>query len=118
ADATALNLMLNNLLDNAIRYSNDRRHVTIACRAQKNAVTLEVTDQGVGIPAEDLQRVTRKFWRGPTSHAGGSGLGLAIVDRIVADHGGTLEIRSDVGAGTSVFVTLPVAAVSAAGLQS
>jgi two-component system phosphate regulon sensor histidine kinase PhoR len=114
ADPTALNLMLNNLLDNAIRYSKDRRHVTIAGRAQKNGVTLEVTDKGVGIPEEDLQRVTRKFWRGHVSHAGGSGLGLAIVDRIVADHGGKLEIHSGVGVGTTVLVTLPVAAVTAA----
>lgn len=108
-DPVALNLMLNNLLDNAIRYSKDRRHVTIAGRAQKHGVTLEVTDQGVGIPPEDLARVTRKFWRGQASQPGGSGLGLAIVDRIVADHGGTLDIRSTVGAGTMVSVTLPAA---------
>jgi len=107
ADPTALNLMLNNLIDNAIRYAKERHHLTIAARAQPGSVTLEVTDQGVGIPAEDIERVTRKFWRGPESHAGGSGLGLAIVDRIVADHGGKLEIRSSVGVGTSVIVTLP-----------
>src|SRR6185436_1160591 len=52
ADPTALNLMLNNLLDNAIRYSRERHHLTIAGRAQPGAVTLEVTDQGAGIPAE------------------------------------------------------------------
>jgi two-component system phosphate regulon sensor histidine kinase PhoR len=111
ADPTALNLMLNNLIDNAIRYSKERRHLTIAGRAQNGTVTLEVTDKGVGIPEEDLQRVTRKFWRGAESHAGGSGLGLAIVDRIVTDHGGRLEIRSRVGEGTSVIVTLPTASV-------
>jgi two-component system, OmpR family, phosphate regulon sensor histidine kinase PhoR len=107
ADPTALNLMLNNLIDNAIRYSKERHHLTITGRAQPGSVTLEVTDQGVGIPAEDIDRVTRKFWRGQESHTGGSGLGLAIVDRIVADHGGTLDIRSTVGVGTSVIVTLP-----------
>jgi signal transduction histidine kinase len=111
ADPTALNLMLNNLLDNTIRYSKERHHLTIAGRAQNSTVTLEVTDKGVGIPEEDLPRVTRKFWRGPESHAGGSGLGLAIVDRIVTDHGGKLEIRSRVGQGTSVIVTLPAASV-------
>ena len=111
ADPTALNLMLNNLLDNTIRYSKERHHLTIAGRAQNSTVTLEVTDKGVGIPEEDLQRVTRKFWRGPESHAGGSGLGLAIVDRIVTDHGGKLEIRSRVGQGTSVIVTLPAASM-------
>src|SRR4029078_5211268 len=100
ADPTALNLMLNNLLDNAIRYSKERRTLAITGRAAGEMVTLEVTDQGAGISAEDLPWVTRKFWRGPDSHKGGSGLGLAIVDRIVTDHGRTLEIRRGVGAGT------------------
>lgn len=106
-DPTALNLLLNNLIDNAIRYSKTRRHLTIAGRTRSGSVTLEVTDKGVGIPAEDIDRVTRKFWRGQEAVSGGSGLGLAIVDRIVADHGGKLEIRSTVGEGTSVIVTLP-----------
>jgi signal transduction histidine kinase len=108
-DPTALNLMLNNLIDNAIRYSKDRRHITIAGRAQQDTVSLEVADRGVGIPPEDLQRVTRKFWRGTHAHSGGSGLGLAIVDRIVNDHGGKLDIHSTVGEGTSVMVTLQAA---------
>src|SRR5262249_24467882 len=111
ADPTALNLMLNNLIDNAVRYSRERHHLKIVGRAQNGSVTLEVIDKGIGIPQEDLQRVTRKFWRAPESHAGGSGLGLAIVDRIVADHGGKLEIRSTVGEGTSVIVTLPAVKV-------
>lgn len=106
-DPTALNLMLNNLLDNAIRYSKGSRHLTIAGRATDGRVTLEVTDKGIGIPADELERVTRKFWRGRGSPSGGSGLGLAIVERIVNDHRGTLDIRSTVGAGTSVVVTLP-----------
>ena len=101
--------MLNNLIDNAIRYSKTRHHLTIAGRTRNGSVTLEVTDKGGGIPAEDIERATRKFWRGQESASGGSGLGLAIVDRIVADHGGKLEIRSTVGEGTSVIVTLPAA---------
>ncbi len=107
ADPTALSLMLNNLLDNAIRYSKERRHLAITARAASHMVILEVADQGVGIPEENLESVTRKFWRGPESHKGGSGLGLAIVDRIVADHGGKLDIRSKVGVGTTVIVSLP-----------
>ena len=106
-DPTALNLMLNNLIDNAIRYSKTRHHLSVAGRTRNGSVALEVTDKGVGIPAEDIDRVTRKFWRGQEAASGGSGLGLAIVDRIVADHGGKLEIRSTVGEGTSVTVTLP-----------
>ncbi len=108
ADPTALDLMLNNLLDNAIRYSRERRHVTVAARRSGESVVLSVTDQGVGIPASEIGSVTRKFFRGRHAVAGGSGLGLAIVDRIVSDHGGVLEITSVAGAGTTVAVTLPV----------
>ena len=64
---------------------------------------------GVGIRADELDRVTRKFFRGRDSVSGGSGLGLAIVDRIVNDHGGTMGIRSTEGQGTTVSVTIPAA---------
>jgi two-component system phosphate regulon sensor histidine kinase PhoR len=73
-------------------------------------VVLEVSDQGIGIPESELGRVTRKFFRGRHAIAGGSGLGLAIVDCIVTDHSGALEIKSRVGVGTTVVVTLPVLA--------
>ena len=110
ADPTALGLMLNNLVDNAIRYSRGTRWLQIAAHRENGAVVLEVSDRGMGIPEDEIERVTRKFFRGSQSNAGGSGLGLAIVDRIVADHSGTLAIRSIVGQGTTVAVTLPVAA--------
>jgi signal transduction histidine kinase len=109
ADPNALGLLLNNLVDNAIRYSRDRRSIAIAARQHGHAVTLDVADQGIGIPSDELERVTRKFFRGRGSVSGGSGLGLAIVDRIVSDHGGTLDIRSDEGHGTTVSVTIPAA---------
>lgn len=109
ADATALNLMLNNLVDNAIRYSTVVRSLHIGAATAGNMVTLTVSDKGVGIPSEDIPRVTRKFSRGRNSTAGGSGLGLAIVDRIVQDHGGSMRIDSKVGAGTSVAISLPIA---------
>ena len=109
ADPKALGLLLNNLIDNAIRYSNDARHLAIGAHASAGTVTLEVSDHGVGIPDDEVDRVTRKFFRGRSSVSGGSGLGLAIVDRIVSDHGGTLQIRSREGQGTTVSVTMPAA---------
>ncbi len=109
ADANALGLLLNNLIDNAIRYSKEIRELTIAASANDGAVTLEVSDRGVGIPADQLENVTRKFFRGRGAVSGGSGLGLAIVDRIVSDHDGTLAIRSQEGQGTTVSVTMPAA---------
>jgi two-component system phosphate regulon sensor histidine kinase PhoR len=107
ADPHALGLLLNNLLDNAIRYSSEVKALTISARAQSGNVTLDVSDRGIGIPADELERVTRKFVRGRTSVGGGSGLGLAIVERIVIDHGGKLGIQSTVGKGTTVSVTIP-----------
>ena len=112
ADAAALGLMLNNLIDNAIRYAGDGRHIAISATAHRQSVTLVVRDTGVGIPDEDLARVTHRFFRGRRLSVEGSGLGLTIVDRIVRDHGGRLFIRSTVGTGTTVSVTLPTAATA------
>ncbi|MFN7983204.1 MAG: HAMP domain-containing sensor histidine kinase [Vicinamibacterales bacterium] len=109
ADANALGLLLNNLIDNAVRYSKDVRELWLTGRAHDGAVTIEVRDRGVGIPADELDNVTRKFFRGRGAVSGGSGLGLAIVDRIVSDHDGTLAIRSQEGQGTTVSVTMPAA---------
>jgi two-component system phosphate regulon sensor histidine kinase PhoR len=109
ADATALSLLLNNLVDNAIRYSPERRQLRISAVATPRTVALTVADKGQGIPADEIPRVTRRFTRGRGSAGGGSGLGLAIVDRIVQDHGGQLRIDSVVGEGTAVTISLPVA---------
>lgn len=108
-DPNALSLLLNNLIDNAIRYSKDSRWLGIAARASGTSVTLEVSDHGMGIPPDELPRVTRKFFRGRGAGSGGSGLGLAIVDRIVTDHRGTMQIQSIEGQGTTVSVTIPAA---------
>jgi signal transduction histidine kinase len=107
ADPNALGLLFNNLIDNAIRYSREVKSLSISAHARAGSVTVDVTDRGMGIPPDELQRVTRKFFRGRGTVAGGSGLGLAIVDRIVADHGGSMAIRSSEGQGTTVSVTIP-----------
>jgi two-component system phosphate regulon sensor histidine kinase PhoR len=109
ADPNALGLLLNNLIDNAIRYSASSRVLSIRALHAGTGVTIEVSDAGVGIPAEELPRVMRKFVRGRNSVSGGSGLGLAIVDRIVSDHHGTMGIASVEGQGTTVSVTIPAA---------
>jgi signal transduction histidine kinase len=109
ADPTAVALLLSNVVDNAIRHAKGERRLRIAARRDNGSVTLQVSDRGVGIPRDELARVTRKFFRGRGADFGGSGLGLAIVERIVADHAGSLRIDSEVGRGTTVAVTLPAA---------
>jgi signal transduction histidine kinase len=108
-DRTAILLLLDNLIDNAIRYSPTERWLQIRAGTDPSGVTLEVSDHGMGITHAELPHVTRKFFRGRRSASGGSGLGLAIATRIVRDHGGTIRIESEVGAGTIVRVTLRVA---------
>jgi signal transduction histidine kinase len=107
ADRPSILLALGNLLDNAIRYSGPVRRLTVSAHVSGDAVVIEATDAGAGIPAHEIPHVTRKFFRGKGAVSGGSGLGLSITHRIVSDHGGTLAIRSVVGAGTTVGIALP-----------
>ena len=114
ADRAAMELLLGNLIDNAIRHSGDVKALRFAVEVREDGVCIQLSDQGLGIPPEDLGRVTQKFVRGRNAGAGGSGLGLAIVNRIVSDHGGTFTIDSSLGRGTTVSVIVPAAAGSMA----
>jgi signal transduction histidine kinase len=107
ADRTALCLAIDNLIDNAIRHSgNDRRWIGISARAEQSRVRIDVRDRGVGIPADEIEHVQRRFVRGRHAVAGGNGLGLAIVRRIVADHGGTFQLESVLNGGTTASLSL------------
>ena len=106
ADRTAICLALDNVVDNAIRYSKKEREVTISASLVDHSVQVDVTDRGVGIPAEEIGHVTRRFFRGKSAGINGSGLGLALAHRIVTDHGGSLTIRSALSQGTTVSVRL------------
>jgi signal transduction histidine kinase len=108
ADRTAMRLVLDNVIDNAIRYSGDSRVLDVTAAPAAGAVAIAISDRGVGIPPDELEKVLRRFVRGRQAASNGSGLGLAIARRIVRDHGGTLAIRSAVGAGTTVRIDLPL----------
>jgi signal transduction histidine kinase len=110
ADRLALRLLLDNLIDNAIRYSTTNRRITVSAAVEQSMVVLSVRDQGVGIKDDEVDQVTRRFFRGTGATTGGNGLGLAIVQRIVRDHDGVLNIESIEGAGTTVRVSLPLVA--------
>jgi len=109
ADRIAIGQVLENILDNAIRYSNGRRHLTISASAAKTQVSLRIADRGQGIPADELPHVFEKFYRGHGVSSGGSGLGLAIAQRIMKDHHGEIKLESVQGAGTLAEVVLPLA---------
>lgn len=109
ADRTALVLALDNLIDNAIRYSDAARDILLQATAGQRDVEFAVIDHGHGIPAEDLARVQRRFVRGRSANGHGSGLGLAIVSRIAHDHGGAFRIESTANVGTTAVLSIPQA---------
>jgi two-component system phosphate regulon sensor histidine kinase PhoR len=109
-DPSAIALMLDNLVDNAIRHSRAEHVLEIRARAESDTLILEVADRGGGIPPDEIARVTRRFYRGRHAGQGGTGLGLAIAARIAADHGGALTVSSEPGVGTTVRVRLPAMA--------
>ncbi len=100
-----------NLIDNAITYTPRGGSITVACGRRGDTAFVEVTDTGVGIPPEDRDRVTERFFRGEQSRGSGSGLGLAIVADVARLHNASLTITSGVeGIGTTVrleFRALP-----------
>jgi signal transduction histidine kinase len=108
-DRVALRLLFGNLLDNATKYSGEGKVVHLSAERRDRFVSIAVIDHGIGIPADEVSRVTQKFARGRNAPGGGTGLGLAIAGRIARDHGGTLSIESAVSVGTTVRVSLPAA---------
>jgi len=108
-DRPAMIQALDNIVDNAIKYSTTEKHVAVSARATAKSLTLTVRDRGTGIASKDLARVFERFYRGGNVTVSGSGLGLPIAKRIVESHGGRIDVRSAVGTGTEVDVTLPIA---------
>ncbi|WP_294497014.1 HAMP domain-containing sensor histidine kinase [uncultured Gemmiger sp.] len=107
ADPARLRQVFVNILDNAIKYSRPGGSVTLLLSRTASTVTAAVRDEGKGIAPEDLDKVRLKFFKGKNA-VRGSGIGLAVVDEIVTALGGTLDIQSTLGEGTTVSVTLPV----------
>jgi two-component system sensor histidine kinase QseC len=107
-DRQKLASLVGNLLDNAARYAPDGSAIDVVLREERGAVTLEVGDEGPGIPEELRARVFESYFRIPGATGGGSGLGLAIVREVARAHGARLEIREGRGGkGTAVVVRFP-----------
>lgn len=100
-----------NLCDNAIKYNHKGGSVSVIVRKNDNSAVLTVRDTGIGIPAEDQNRVFERFYRVDKSHSkevGGTGLGLSIVKHSARIHGARISLESSVGEGTTVTVKFPV----------
>lgn len=109
-DATRLEQVINNLLDNALRYTPAGGQVELSAAASPEAVAFTVRDTGPGIPPEDQPRIFERFYRADRARAndGGSGLGLAIVREIVEAHQGRIHVDSVLSRGTALTVILPL----------
>ncbi|HEU0044455.1 ATP-binding protein [Sphingomonas sp.] len=109
-DRAQLSQVMHNLVSNAMKYGREGTPVEIALRRTGAGVRFAISDQGEGIPAKHIPRLTQRFYRVDTGRSrslGGTGLGLAIVKHIVERHRGRLQITSEVGIGTTVAVVLP-----------
>ena len=98
-----------NIIDNAIKYSDKGGIVTVEASASDNLIKVAVSDTGCGISSADLPRIKTKFFKANHTRRG-SGIGLAVADEIITMHNGRLDIYSEQNIGTTVTVTLPVAA--------
>jgi signal transduction histidine kinase len=117
ADAEAVTRCLMNLLDNAVKYSKDRRLIEVTARVRppgtdgdRGEARLAVTDHGVGLAAHDRDRIFEKFFRveqGLVHDVKGSGLGLSLVRQIAEAHGGHVEVESSPGQGSTFTLVLP-----------
>jgi signal transduction histidine kinase len=112
ADPILLRRVLDNLLDNARKYSEDSKPITLRAAAADAELRIEVADEGIGMSASDLRQLFTPFFRTDRSRArgtGGVGLGLALARRIVDAHGGSLTAASEPGRGSTFTVKLPLA---------
>ena len=109
-DARRLGQILDNLLSNALRYTDAGGRVSVDVGSRNGDAVLEVADTGIGIPPDDLPYLFERFWRGEPSRArrtGGAGIGLAIVRELVKAHDGRIDVESKPGEGSRFRVTLP-----------
>ncbi len=115
-DADAVGQALANLVDNAVKYSGDRKVIRVDAAVRDDQLALSVADEGIGIPLEEQRRIFEKFYRvgrSETQGRRGSGVGLALVRHIAEAHRGRVTVESQPGAGSRFTLWLPLAAPSA-----
>lgn len=110
ADRDALDQVISNLVDNAVKYNNDEGTVTVGFERVDSNVSISVTDTGIGMPQEDLARIFERFYRidkARSRESGGTGLGLSIVKHLTESMGGSISVTSKINEGTTFTVVIP-----------
>jgi two-component system sensor histidine kinase SenX3 len=110
-EAAQVTMALSNLIENAINYSPEGTRVAIALRINEGVAEVSVTDQGIGIPEKDLERIFERFYRVDPARSratGGTGLGLSIVKHVATNHGGDVAVWSIEGAGSTFTIRFPI----------
>lgn len=121
ADEEGIRAILNNLIDNAIKYSPENGIVIVRTRSEAGKAILEVEDNGIGISAENIHRVFERFYRVDKARSrelGGTGLGLSIVKHLAQAFHGTVDLESEVGKGSIFRVQLPLVSARAMDLKA
>jgi len=109
-DANAIDRAVANLLDNAVKYSNGDRWIGVKLNSSGDEVSITVSDHGIGIPGDELERIFERFHRvstGLVHDVKGSGLGLTLVQHIAEAHGGSVTVTSELGKGSTFTIHLP-----------
>lgn len=115
ADAQKIHQAIGKVVDNAVRYTGEHGSIDVSIAFGASDVTISVRDNGIGIPASEQQHIFEKFFRASNAaetHPDASGLGLYITKSIVTAHGGKILLKSDVGKGTEITITLPAVGVT------
>jgi two-component system phosphate regulon sensor histidine kinase PhoR len=110
ADPVHITNVIYNLLDNAVKYCETIPEIKVSTRTDKKGIVIEFTDNGIGMKREELKMIFDKFYRIPTGNlhnVKGFGLGLYYVRLIIQEHGGTIDVKSQVGKGTTFTIWLP-----------
>jgi two-component system sensor histidine kinase SenX3 len=110
-DRDQVTMAIQNLVENAINYSPDATRVAVAVKENKGICEISISDQGIGIPEKDLERIFERFYRVDAARSrmtGGTGLGLSIVKHVVTNHGGDISVWSVEGAGSTFTIRLPL----------
>ena len=110
-DRNQVMMAIHNLIENAINYSPDSTRVAVDLKVKDQIAEISVSDQGIGIPEKDLERIFERFYRvdpARSRQTGGTGLGLSIVKHIATNHGGDVSLWSVEGAGSTFTIRFPL----------